>query len=109
MTAAQYPLVSSETIYEGRIVALRRDSVRMSDGHEAIREVVVHLGAVGIVAIDADDCVLMVNQYRHPVRQRLDELPAGLLDVPGEPALDAAKRELAEEAGVVADEWNVLI
>jgi 8-oxo-dGTP pyrophosphatase MutT (NUDIX family) len=107
--STQYPMLASETLYAGRVVSLRRDTVQMSDGAAAVREVVVHPGAVGVVAIDQDDSVLLVNQYRHPVGTRLDELPAGLLDVPGEPALAAAKRELAEEAGTVADEWHVLV
>ena len=70
---------------------------------------VEHPGAVGVVALDAEDRVLLVNQYRHPVRRRLDELPAGLLDVAGEPALAAAQRELAEEAGLAADRWFTLV
>jgi 8-oxo-dGDP phosphatase len=75
----------------------------------AVREVVDHPGAVGVVALDDDGTVLLVNQYRHPVRARLDELPAGLLDVDGEPALLAAQRELAEEAAVTATDWHVLV
>ena len=104
-----YEVVESEPIFRGRVIAVRRDSVRMSDGTVAVREIVEHPGAVGVVAMDDDGNVLLVNQYRHPVRQRLDELPAGLLDVAGEPALLAAQRELAEEAGVTALDWEVLI
>lgn len=104
-----YDVVGSETVYSGKIITLRRDDVRMSDGTTVVRETIDHPGAVGIVALDDDGNVVLVNQFRHPVRARLDELPAGLLDVPGEPALDAAKRELAEEAGLVADDWNVLL
>jgi 8-oxo-dGDP phosphatase len=73
------------------------------------RDVVEHPGAVGVAALDDEGCVLLVNQYRHPVGRRLDELPAGLLDQPGEPALDAAQRELAEEAGLAAATWHVLV
>ena len=72
------------------------------------RDVVVHPGAVGVVALDGDQ-VLLVTQYRHPVGRRLDELPAGLLDVAGEPGLLAAQRELIEEAGYQADRWDVLV
>ena len=72
------------------------------------RDVVVHPGAVGVVALDDQGRVLLVQQYRHPVGRRLDELPAGLLDVAGEPASTAAARELAEEAGLGADTWHVL-
>ena len=104
-----YEVVESEPIFRGRVIAVRRDSVRMSDGTVAVREIIEHPGAVGVVAMDDDGNVLLVNQYRHPVRQRLDELPAGLLDVAGEPALLAAQRELAEEAGVTALDWEVLI
>jgi ADP-ribose pyrophosphatase len=73
------------------------------------RDVVVHPGAVGVVALDDQDRVLLVTQYRHPVRRRLEELPAGLLDKPGEPALQAAQRELMEEAGFAAQTWDVLV
>jgi ADP-ribose pyrophosphatase len=107
--AADYPVLGSESIYRGRVLGLRVDQVRMSDGAVVDREVVEHIGAVGVVALDDDGRVLMINQYRHPVQSRLDELPAGLLDVDGEPAIEAAKRELAEEAGVTADDWAVLI
>ena len=103
-----YQVLSSETIYEGRIIDLRRDIVAMPGGGSSQRDVVVHPGAVGVIALRGSE-VLLVNQYRHPVRRRLDELPAGLLDVEGEPALRAAQRELAEEAGFAADTWNVLV
>jgi 8-oxo-dGTP pyrophosphatase MutT (NUDIX family) len=73
------------------------------------REVVSHPGAVAILALDDDDRVVMVNQYRHPVGRRLDELPAGLLDVAGESALEGAKRELFEEAALRAEHWEVLV
>lgn len=104
-----YDVVGSETLYKGRIISLRRDEVRMPDGSTAMRETVKHPGAVGVVALDDDGKVVLVNQYRNPVRARLDELPAGLLDVEGESALDAAKRELEEEARLTADQWDVLI
>ncbi|MBV9594427.1 MAG: NUDIX hydrolase [Actinobacteria bacterium] len=81
----------------------------MSDGSVSAREIVEHPGAVGIVALDAEDRVVLVNQYRHPVRAYLEELPAGLLDVDGESALDAARRELFEEAALVANRWDVLL
>ncbi len=104
----QYEALSSETVYRGRVVALRRDLVSMPGGTTSQRDVVVHPGAVGVVALDGDQ-VLLVTQYRHPVGRPLDELPAGLLDVDGEQALEAAKRELAEEAGYAAGTWNVLV
>jgi 8-oxo-dGTP pyrophosphatase MutT (NUDIX family) len=104
----EYAVLGTESIFAGRVVSLRRDRVRMSDGSVAEREVVEHPGAVGVVALDDDGAVLLVNQYRHPVEARLDELPAGLLDVDGESALHAAQRELAEEAAVTATDWHVL-
>lgn len=104
-----YEVVDSEVVFAGKVVTVRRDDVRMSDGSIARREIVEHPGAVAVVALDEDANVVLVNQYRHPVRARLDELPAGLLDVDGEGALEAAKRELAEEASLSAREWNVLL
>ena len=105
----EYSALSSERIFDGRVIGVRRDHVRMSDGKVADREVVEHVGAVAIAAIDDAGRVLLVNQYRHPVRAWLDELPAGLLDVEGEPALRAAQRELAEEAAVTAARWDLLL
>lgn len=104
-----YEIVGSETKYKGSLLALRVDRVRMSDGSVVPREAVSHPGAVAIVALDDDGKIVLVNQYRSAVNAQLDELPAGLLDVDGESALDAAKRELAEEAQLVADEWDVLV
>ena len=104
-----YEVVHSESLVDGVIVRLRRDTVRMADGSTARREIVQHVGAVAVVALDDEGRVVLVNQYRHAVHARLDELPAGLLDVRGEDPLDAAKRELAEEAQLRADEWHVLL
>jgi ADP-ribose pyrophosphatase len=104
-----YDVVGSETKFKGKVITVRVDDVRMSDGRVAQREVVAHPGAVAVVALDDDGKVVLVNQYRAAVGARLDELPAGLLDVAGESALDAAKRELAEEAGIAADQWDVLL
>lgn len=75
----------------------------------AIREVVEHYGAVAIVAMDDDGNVPMIYQYRHPLGRRLWELPAGLLDVAGEPPHETAARELQEEAGLQARTWQVLV
>lgn len=100
---------SSQTVYAGRVITVRRDVVTMPGDTTSAREVVEHPGAVGVVALDDQDRVLLVTQYRHPVRRRLQELPAGLLDHPGEPALEAAQRELAEEAGLAAARWDVLV
>ncbi len=91
------------------MISVRRDTVRMPDGSTSQREVVGHIGAVAIAAVDDQDRVVLVNQYRHPVRARLDELPAGLLDVADEAPLATAERELAEEAGLQAVQWHVLL
>ena len=100
---------STEVGYQGRIITVRRDIVSMPGDTTSQRDVVVHPGAVGVVALDTAGRVLLVQQYRHPVGRRLDELPAGLLDVAGEPGVDAARRELMEEAGLAADTWHVLV
>jgi ADP-ribose pyrophosphatase len=109
MSEHSYDVLDSETVYAGRIISVRKDVVSMPGQTSSQRDVVEHPGAVGVVALDSQGRVLLVNQYRHPVRRRLDELPAGLLDVEGEPALETAKRELAEEAGYAADTWHVLV
>lgn len=104
-----FETVESETIYIGKILALRADEVRMPGGTTARREVVEHYGAVAILAMDDDENVVMVYQYRHPVGRRLWELPAGLLDMGGEPPHLTAARELKEEAGLSAENWRVLV
>lgn len=104
-----FPVESSEQLYAGRVMALRSDRVMMPGGRVATREIVEHPGAVAIAALDADDRIMMIHQYRHAVRRRLWELPAGLLDVAGEDPLAAAQRELAEEAGLAAQDWSVLL
>ncbi|MEN5072177.1 NUDIX hydrolase [Isoptericola cucumis] len=102
------PALRSETLHRGRVIDLVRDEVDLGDEGVVTREYVDHPGAVAIVALDDEDRVLLLRQYRHPVRSFLWEVPAGLLDVDGEPAVDAAARELAEEADVVASRWAVL-
>ena len=104
-----FETASSETLHTGRIFALRRDQVRMPGGRVVTREVVEHFGAVAVVAMDDDGNIPMVYQYRHAFGRRLWELPAGLLDVGGEPAQLTAARELKEEAGLRADTWRVLV
>jgi ADP-ribose pyrophosphatase len=102
---------ASETVLDtSRVISVREDRLRSpADGAEFVRDVVIHPGAVGVVALDRDERVLLVSQYRHPVGHRLFEVPAGLLDVPGEPYHLAAARELYEEGHVRADEWRVLV
>ena len=104
-----FAVVSSDDIYTGKVLAVRRDQVRMPAGGTSVREIMEHAGAVAVAALDADDRLMMIYQYRHALERRLWEMPAGLLDVAGEPAVETAKRELAEEVGLAADEWSVLI
>jgi 8-oxo-dGTP pyrophosphatase MutT (NUDIX family) len=100
--------VGGETRFEGRIVTVREETFRYPDGDTAEREVVVHPGAVAVVAHD-DEHVYLVRQPREPVEEpALLELPAGKLDEEGESPLDAMKRELVEEIGMEADEWREL-
>ncbi len=103
-----FDVVSSKTVYKGRIMSLRVDEVRMPGGRVATREVIEHTGAVGVVALDDDGDVVLIRQYRHPAGGFLIELPAGLLDVPGEKAVDTARRELAEETHLRAATWHTL-
>ena len=109
MAEHDFETVSSETVYEGTILALRVDQVSMPGGDTAKREVVEHYGAVAVAAVDDHRRVAMVFQYRHALGRRLWELPAGLLDTADEDPVDTAKRELQEEAGLAATEWRVLI
>jgi 8-oxo-dGDP phosphatase len=104
----RWPVVGSEQLADGALVKVRRDTVRMPDGQEVGREVIEHPGAVGIVAMDESSRVLLIRQYRHPVGRQLWEIPAGLRDVAGEPPLVTARRELLEEAGYLASDWQVL-
>jgi 8-oxo-dGTP pyrophosphatase MutT (NUDIX family) len=105
----EFETVNSETNYVGKIFALRVDDVRMPHGNIAKREVIEHYGAVAVLAMDDDNNIVMVYQYRHPVGRRLCELPAGLLDLGGESPHISAARELKEEAGLEATEWRVLV
>lgn len=94
--------------FRGAICALRTDEVLFDAvGHQ--RDYLLHFGAVAVVALDAEDRVLVIQQYRHPVAARLWEIPAGLLDKVDEDPLTAAQRELAEEAGYSARDWHVLV
>jgi 8-oxo-dGDP phosphatase len=104
-----FETVASETVYVGKIFALRADEVRMPGGNTARREVVEHYGAVAVLAMDDDRNVILVYQYRHPFGRRLWELPAGLLDLGGEPPHITAARELKEEAGLAATTWHTLV
>ena len=101
--------VSSQTIYRGKIVTLTVDQARLPDGTLALREVVYHPGGVAILALDQDNTVTLVRQYRYPIGQILLELPAGKLDHGAEEdRLLGARRELSEETGLEAEEWTYL-
>ena len=108
----QFEVTDSREVFAGKVITVRSDTVTMPGGGTSQRDVVEHPGAVGIVALDGaegEERVLTVRQYRHPVRRRLVELPAGLLDQQDEPAVDAAARELVEETGHEAGRWDVLV
>ncbi len=104
-----WPVRSSTVLLSNWLLTVRTDSVRMSDEHYAKRTVVTHPGAVVVLALNDRDEVLMIKQYRHPVGRELWELPAGLRDVDGEPALETARRELLEETGWKAGDWHTLV
>ncbi len=104
-----FRVAGSRTLYSGNVMVLRADEVVMPGQRTAVREVVEHPGAVVIAALDRQHRLAMVHQYRHAVGRRLWELPAGLLDVAGEDPAHTAARELAEEAGLAAAEWSVLL
>jgi len=106
---AHWPVVSSAEELRGRVVTVRIDKVRTPDNLLTEREVVLHPGAVAILALDAADRILVIRQYRHPVGRLLWEIPAGLRDVAGEDPLVTAQRELVEEAGYRARDWRLLV
>lgn len=104
----EWEVTATEVPFRGKKTSVRTDDVVMPDGSTVRRDYQVHPGSVAVLALDEEDRVLVLSQYRHPVRQKLWEIPAGLLDVPGENPLHAAQRELYEEAHVKAGEWHVL-
>jgi ADP-ribose pyrophosphatase len=100
-------VLASERMYEGRILNLRVDEIRTPTGVEALREIVENGGAVAMVALDDQQRVLLVKQYRHAVRSLVIEIPAGKLDGDEDP-LEGAQRELREETGYVARRFERL-
>lgn len=102
------PVIRRDVQFVGRVWQIVSDVVDFGTS-TATRDIQLHPGAVAIIALDDRDRVLLVRQYRHPVGMHLFEPPAGLLDVAGEPPLETAARELAEEAGLTADTWHVLV
>ena len=100
--------VSGETLYEGAILTLEKWKVRLPDGREAAREIVLHKGAAAIVPVDQNGQVTLVRQHRVALDQMLWEIPAGKLDYTGEDPLSCARRELEEETGLRAKSWQLL-
>ena len=103
-----WPVVSSAELLRSRLVTVRSDKVLTPDNDLAERDVVLHPGAVAVLALDDADRILMIRQYRHPVGRLLWEIPAGLRDVAGEETWVTAPRELMEETGYRAQDWRVL-
>lgn len=101
-------VVSTDLVYEGAVWNVRSDTVRYGDG-QMTRQYVEHPGAAAVVALDDEERVVLIQQYRHPIKERDWEIPGGLLDVAGEPPLDTAKRELTEEVDLVAERWQHLV
>ena len=99
--------LSSETLFEGRVIRVTLDKVRLENGRTSTREVVHHHGGAGIAALDENGNIYLVRQYRYAPDQELIEIPAGKLE-PGEDPLEAARRELGEEAGLCAAQWHSL-
>jgi 8-oxo-dGTP pyrophosphatase MutT (NUDIX family) len=104
-----YPVQQSREVYDGQIIAVRVDTLQMPDRSSADREVVRHPDSVAVVALDENQQVLLIRQYRHPVGRKLWELPAGLRDQDREAPLETARRELAEETGIRAATWATLV
>jgi ADP-ribose pyrophosphatase len=102
------PILSTRTAVEGHVWSVVTETVDF-DGSAVERDILIHPGAVAVIALDDQDRVLFIRQYRHAVGQQLFEPPAGLIDKPGEPPWQTAARELAEEAGFAAREWHVLV
>jgi len=100
-------IIRSDIVYDGRVWDIRSDTFVL-EGDHIVRDYMDHTGAVAVLALDERDRVLLIKQYRHPVRMRDWELPAGLLDIRGESPLLAAQRELAEEVDLVAETWDLL-
>jgi 8-oxo-dGTP pyrophosphatase MutT (NUDIX family) len=101
-------VLETDVVFAGKVWEIRRE--RFAYGAGALtREFMEHPGAVAVLAVDAEDRILSIRQYRHPIQMRNWELPAGLLDVDGEAPREAAQRELAEEADLIAADWQPLV
>ena len=102
-------VVSKEVIYPGRIINVQRWDVRLPNGAEGMREIVLHNGASAVIAVDDERRITLVRQHRLPIGRLTWEIPAGKLDSPAEDPLHCARRELAEETGMSADKWTKLV
>ncbi len=100
--------LEGQTIFEGRILNVKLDKIRLPNGNTSSREWIKHLGAVAVVPVTEDKKLIMVRQFRYPLGRVTLEIPAGKLDTAQEDRLEAAKRELHEEVGVVAKSWRDL-
>jgi len=100
-------ITDSSVVYDGMVWSVRKEQFSYDD-KPINREFVDHTGAVAVLAMDDDERILLIKQYRHPIRAREWELPAGLLDVTGEDPVVGAQRELAEEVDLVASRWDLL-
>ena len=98
--------VSSKSIYDGFILHVKEDDIMLPNGKPAKREIIRHIGAVCVVPVTENKEVIVERQFRYPINQVITEIPAGKLDSKDEDRLEAAKRELREETGYVADEWT---
>ena len=111
--SSPHAVTASQVVWSGRIVDMVKDHIIVFDGQEpVVREYTRHPGAVAVVVLRGEsggEEILLERQYRHPVKALLWEIPAGLLDIPGEDPRVAAQRELAEEADLVAKRWDVLV
>lgn len=108
MSQFSEPTVKSDTIFEGNLIRVQVDHVRLPDGSTATRELVKHPGAVAVLPFTEDDRLVVVSQFRKPLEKVTVEIPAGKLD-PGEDPLQCAQRELAEETGYRAHSWSHLV
>ena len=100
--------IASENIFDGNLLHVRRDTVKLPNGKTATREWIKHPGASSVIPMLEDGSVILVKQYRYPVGKITLEVPAGKLDAPGEDPLCCARRELEEETGLNADHWQLL-
>ncbi|MEO6929200.1 MAG: NUDIX hydrolase [Casimicrobiaceae bacterium] len=97
--------IDGESVFDGKLLHVRRDRVRLPDGHDAMREYIVHPGAVMMLARQDDGRYVMVRQFRYPLARVFVEFPAGKIDA-GEAPLATARRELVEEVGYTATHWR---